>query len=62
MLGVNPYFLSEYKLASSNYNLKQVVSIISLIRDYDMLSKGVGIKKSDSFLLKEMVLRIIKIN
>ena len=62
MLGVNPYFLSEYKLASSNYNLKQVVSIISLIRDYDMFSKGVGIKKSDSFLLKEMVLRIIKIN
>ena len=62
MLGVNPYFLSEYKLASSNYNLKQVVSVISLIRDYDMLSKGVGIKKSDSFLLKEMVLRIIKIN
>ena len=62
MLGVNPYFLSEYKLASSNYNLKQVVSIISLIRDYDMFSKGVGIKKSDSILLKEMVLRIIKIN
>ena len=62
MLGVNPYFLSEYKLASSNYNLNQVVNIISLIRVYDMLSKGVGIKKSDSFLLKEMVLRIIKIN
>ena len=62
MLGINPYFLSEYKLASSNYNLKQVVSVISLIRDYDMLSKGVGIKKSNSFLLKEMVLRIIKIN
>ena len=62
MLGVNPYFLSEYKLASSNYNLKQVVSIMSLIRDYDMFSKVVGIKKSDSFLLKEMVLRIIKIN
>ena len=62
MLGINPYFLTEYKLASSNYNLKQVVSVISLIRDYDMLSKGVGIKKSNSFLLKEMVLRIIKIN
>ena len=62
MLGINPYFISEYKLASSNYNLKQVVSVISLIRDYDMLSKGVGIKKSNSFLLKEMVLRIIKIN
>ena len=61
MLGINPYFLREYKLASTNYSLKQVVSIISLIRDYDMFSKGVWVKKSDSFLLKEMVLRIIKI-
>ena len=62
ILGVNPYFLNEYKLASSNYNLKEVVNIISLIRDYDMYSKGVGIKKADSFLLKEMVVRIININ
>lgn len=62
ILGVNPYFLNEYKLASSNYNLKEVVKIISLIRDYDMYSKGVGIKKADSFLLKEMVVRIININ
>ena len=36
MLGINPYFISEYKLASSNYNLKQVVSIISLIRDQNL--------------------------
>ena len=62
ILGVNPYFINEYKTASSNYNLKQVVSIISLIRDYDMFSKGVGIKKADSFLLKEMVVRIINTN
>jgi len=62
ILGVNPYFISEYKVASSNYNIKQVVSIISLIRKYDMFSKGVGIKKADSFLLKELVLRICNIN
>ena len=61
LLGVNPYFLNEYDIASKNYNLKSVVKIISLIRDYDMFSKGVGVKKVNSYLLKEMVSRIINI-
>ena len=61
LLGVNPYFLNEYNIASKNYNLRSVVRIISLIRDYDMFSKGVGVKKVNSDLLKEMVSRIINI-
>ena len=61
LLGVNPYFLNEYDIASKNYNLKSVVKIVSLIRDYDMFSKGVGVKKVNSDLLKEMVSRIINI-
>ena len=61
LLGINPYFLSEYDIASKNYNLKSVVKIVSLIRDYDMFSKGVGVKKVNLDLLKEMVSRIINI-
>ena len=61
LLGVNPYFLNEYDIASKNYNLKSVVKIVSLIRDYDMFSKGVGVKKVNLDLLKEMVSRIINI-
>ena len=61
LLGINPYFLSEYDIASKNYNLKSVVKIISLIRDYDMFSKGVGVKKVNADLLMEMVSRIINI-
>ena len=61
LLGINPYFLNEYDIASKNYNLKSVVKIVSLIRDYDMFSKGVGLKKVNSDLLKEMVSRIINI-
>ena len=61
LLGINPYFLNEYDIASKNYNLKSVVKIVSLIRDYDMFSKGVGVKKVNSDLLKEMVSRIINI-
>ena len=62
LLGINPFFIKEYKTASRNYDLKQVVRIISILRDYDMLSKGVGVKKADSSLLKEMVVKIININ
>ena len=62
LLGINPFFIKEYKTASTNYDLKQVVRIISILRDYDMFSKGVGIKKADSSLLKEMVVKIININ
>ena len=62
LLGINPFFIKEYKTASTNYDLKQVVRIISILRDYDMFSKGVGVKKADSSLLKEMVVKIININ
>ena len=62
LLGVNPFFLSEYHNASRNYNLKEVVKIISIIRDYDMYSKGVNIKKADPFLLNELITRIINTN
>ena len=62
LLGINPFFIKEYKTASTNYDLKQVVRIISILRDYDMFSKGVGGKKADSSLLKEMVVKIININ
>ena len=62
LLGINPFFIKEYKTASINYDLKQVVRIISILRDYDKFSKGVGVKKADSSLLKEMVVKIININ
>ena len=62
LLGINPFFIKEYKTASINYDLKQVVRIISILRDYDMFSKGVGVKKADPSLLKEMVVKIINIS
>ena len=62
LLGINPFFIKEYKTASLNYDLKQVVRIISILRDYDMFSKGVGVKKADPSLLKEMVVKIINIS
>ena len=62
LLGINPFFLSEYHIASRNYSLKSVVDVISVIRDYDMYSKGVKVKKANPYLLKELITRIINSN
>ncbi len=62
ILGINPYFISEYRIASNNYNLKNVVEIISIIRDYDMYTKGVMIKKPSNSLLTELVMRVINLS
>lgn len=41
-LGVSPWAVKEYKTASRNYNGQKLVDIISILREYDMKSKGVG--------------------
>ncbi len=60
-LGVNPYFLSQYELATKNFPLYQLHKIISSIRAADVRSKGVGsgpnIKDSD--ILKELIYAIL---
>ncbi|MFA6334482.1 MAG: DNA polymerase III subunit delta [Bacteroidales bacterium] len=58
-LGVNPYFISEYELASQNYPLIKCLEIISLIRRYDSMSKSNERgEASDGELLLELVFKI----
>ncbi len=61
-LGINPYFLNEYVSAGKNYSIKKIVKVISLIREYDMYSKGVKIKKVSPKLLQELIARIANVN
>ncbi|WP_282014359.1 DNA polymerase III subunit delta [Marinifilum flexuosum] len=59
-LRINPYFVKDYKLASRNYNPKKLVSIIEMLREYDLRSKGfgdTGTKQGD--LLKELIFKIL---
>ncbi len=59
VLGVNPYFLKDYQQAAGNYPMKKVSSIIGVIRDVDLKSKGVGasgLPQGD--LLKELLVGI----
>jgi len=59
-LKINPYFVGEYEVAAKRYNPAKVVEIISVLREYDLKSKGVGNSSaSDGDLLKEMIFRIL---
>ena len=60
VLKVNPYFVRDYELAALKYNASRTVHIISLLRTYDMKSKGVGDLSSEpGDLLKELVFKIL---
>jgi DNA polymerase-3 subunit delta len=60
VLKVNPFFVKEYENSASKYNVSKTVQIISLLRTYDMKSKGYGDPGTDpGDLLKELVFRIL---
>lgn len=59
-LRVNPYFVNEYLTAARNYPMKKVSAVISLLREFDVKSKGVGsnaVPQGD--LLKELLVKIL---
>lgn len=59
-LGINPYFLKDYKYATKSYSKRQVFNIISLLREYDGKSKGIkNVNAGDGDLLKELVYKIM---
>jgi DNA polymerase-3 subunit delta len=60
VLKVNPYFVKDYENSATIYNVSKTVQIISLLRTFDMRSKGYGDSGTEpGELLKEMVFRIL---
>lgn len=62
-LGVHPYFVNDVVTAARNYPLKKATRIVSLIRETDVKSKGVGASGNVSHgdLLKELIVKIFTI-
>lgn len=59
-LKINPYFVKDYTSGAKHYPARKVVQIISIIREYDMKSKGFDSATSEpGELLKEMVFKIM---
>ena len=60
LLKINPYFVGEYAAASRLYKAGKVVRIISLLREYDLKSKGFNnVSVPDGELLKELMFKIM---
>jgi len=59
-LGVNPFFINDYANAAKNYSLDKAIAIISMMREYDLRSKGArGGSTANGDLLREMVFKIL---
>lgn len=60
ILGVNPYFFSEYDRAVANYPMKKCMAVIALLKEFDFKGKGgeVG-EAAPGQLLTELVARIL---
>ncbi|MGV8136396.1 MAG: DNA polymerase III subunit delta [Mangrovibacterium sp.] len=59
-LQINPFFVPSYVSAARQYPVKKVVEIMSVLREFDMKSKGIGNVSSDmADLQKEMIYKIL---
>lgn len=60
VLKINPFFVKDYESAAAKYNASKTIAVISLLRTYDMKSKGYGDTSSEpGDLLKELTFKIL---
>ena len=59
-LGVNPYFVRDYQLAARNYSIGDCVRCISVLREFDLKSKGYNSGEvSEKDLYREMIFKLL---
>jgi len=59
-LKVNPFFVKDYESAAKRYSAAKLVDIISLLRTYDMRSKGYdGNTTPEAELTRELIFKIL---
>ncbi|CAI8365854.1 MAG: Uncharacterised protein [Flavobacterium sp. SCGC AAA160-P02] len=58
-LGIRPFFVIDYITASNHYPMRKTAQVISLLRDADLKSKGVGASQSQRDILKELLFKIL---
>lgn len=59
-IGVSPYFVRDYQLASKNYTIGDCVRCISILREYDLKSKGYQIGDTpEKELYREMIFKLL---
>ena len=62
VLGVNPYFFSEYDTAVRNYPVKKCMAVIALLKEYDFKGKGGDVgEATPAELMVELTAKILNI-
>lgn len=62
VLGVNPYFFSEYDTAVRNYPVKKCMAAIALLKEYDFKGKGGDVgEASPSELMVELTAKLLNL-
>ena len=61
VLKIPAFFTNDYVVASQNIPMRKVIANISIIREYDMKSKGVDVSPFDQEgdLIKEFVYKLV---
>lgn len=58
-LGINPFFAKDFTAAAKIYNAWKCMQNISLLREFDAKSKGIGSREPQEELLKELVFKLM---
>ncbi|MFN8241552.1 MAG: DNA polymerase III subunit delta [Bacteroidales bacterium] len=59
-LKINPFFVKDYETAALKYNARKTVDVISLLRTYDLKTKGFGeLSSPQGDILRELVFKIL---
>jgi DNA polymerase-3 subunit delta len=62
VLKIHPFFVRDYETSAMRYNASKTIQIISLLRTYDMKTKGFGdVSTGTGDLLKELLYKILHI-
>ena len=63
IMGVDPYFIEEYKLASPNYSMKDISKIFNYLLEADKRSKGIDFDNTNYHAISsELIYKIFKVD
>ena len=61
MLGINPYFINEYREASTVFSMKRISRIFGYLFQADKRSKGIEFDNTDQIgILNDLIYNIFK--
>lgn len=58
-LGISPYGIQDYRTAAEKYTAKQTTDVLSILRTYDLMAKGVdAAAMPDDQLMMELIIKV----